>query len=217
MENQKPKKLYTLSEELINAISHGAGTIFGVLVTILCTKKCIDNQNVTALICSAVFGCSLIILYSMSTLYHSLASGRAKNVFRVLDHCSIFVLIAGTYTPYTLVALGGLALGKVIFAIVWLTAILGVTFNAIDLKKYSIFSNVCYVVVGWIIMIGVVPLFAKIGAVGFWLLLSGGVAYTIGAVLYGVGKRKKYFHSIFHFLCLVGSVLQFLSIYFFVI
>lgn len=212
MEDVKPK--YSLSEELINSISHGLGAVFGVVSMVLCLIKSTTLLNLS---CSIVFGVSIIIMYLTSALYHSFKSGKAKEIFRIIDHCTIFILIAGTYTPYTLITLGGLSIGKIIFAIVWGLGLLGIVLNAISLKKFASFSVVCYVIIGWVIVIALNTLIERLGFHGFILLLSGGIFYTVGSIIYALGKKKKYFHSIFHFLCVIATFLQFLSIYFFVL
>ena len=125
---------YTLGEELVSAISHGVGALLGAAALVLCLIKAINNADTLGIVCSAVYGFTLVVLYTMSTMYHSLAVNKAKKVFRVIDHCSIYLLIAGTYTPYSLITLNGVV-GYIIFGIVWATAIVGITFSAIDLKK----------------------------------------------------------------------------------
>ena len=209
---------YSLSEELLSAISHGVGALFGVTALVLCVVVSALHNNAWAVVSSAIYGGTLIELYTISTLYHAFKVNKAKRVFRVLDHCSIFLLIAGTYTPYTLVTLRQVgAVGWVLFGVVWGAAVLGITFNAIDLKKYRVPSMICYLAAGWVIIVAIKPLLDHLHPTGVWLLVAGGVAYTVGAVLYGVGKKKKYFHSIFHFFVLAGSLLQFFSILLYVI
>ena len=205
---------YSLSEELISAISHGVGALLGVAALVLGLLKA--QGDMWKLASMAVFGFSLIFLYTMSTLYHALKPNRAKRVFRVIDHCSIFVLIAGTYTPYTLVALRP-TIGWYLFAAVWAAAIIGITLNAVNLKRYAVASVICYVVMGWVIVFAYGHMAAAIPWEGIALLIWGGIAYTVGAVLYAIGSKRKYFHSVFHFFCLAGSVLHFLSIYLYVL
>ncbi|MEG2316624.1 MAG: hemolysin III family protein, partial [Clostridia bacterium] len=178
-----------------------------------CIVRAVINGGSTATIVGAcVFGLTLILLYTVSTLYHALKVNKAKRVFRVLDHCTIFLLIAGTYTPYTLTTLRG-NVGWLLFAVIWAAAALGVTLNAVSLKKFAAVSVFCYLAMGWAIVFAIRPLSAAMDARGIVLLIWGGVAYTIGAILYAIGAKRKYFHSVFHFFCLVGSVLHFLSIY----
>jgi channel protein, hemolysin III family len=209
---------YTLSEELINAISHGFGAVLGIVALVLCVVKSVAAGDVTAVVCSSIYGSSMIIMYMMSTMYHALKRNRAKKVFRVIDHCSVYFLIAGTYTPYTLVGLKG-AIGWVLFGIVWAAAAVGIPLNAVSLSKFKVFSMITYIAAGWVVIIAMKPLIERVPIEGVVYLLLGGLSYTIGAVLYVVSKKKKlrYGHSIFHIFVLLGSLLHFFSIYFYVI
>ena len=206
---------YTLGEELISAISHGVGALLGIAALVLCIVKSCNPFDGYKLASSIVFGLTVTLLYLMSCLYHSLKVNKAKRVFRVIDHCTIFLLIAGTYTPYTLVSLRN-SVGWWVFGVIWATAIVGIVLNAVSLKKFSKISVALYLIMGWMIIIAYQPMVQAIPSGGMKLLVWGGVAYTLGAILYGVGSRKKYFHSIFHFFCLIGTVLHFLSIYLYV-
>jgi hemolysin III len=213
---------YTLAEELINSISHGVGALLGITALILCVVLSVLHGDVWAVVSSAIYGSALIILYSMSAIYHALRVNMAKRVFRVIDHCSIYLLIAGTYTPFTLVALRnervlGLSLGWVVFGIVWGAAIIGITLNAVDLKKFRIFSMISYIAMGWVIIVASVPLSRVIGSGGTGLLLGGGVIYTVGALFYAFGKKHKFMHSLFHVFVIAGSILHFFSILLYVI
>ncbi len=207
---------YTLCEELFNSISHGVGALFGIFATLVCIISSVQKGDATAIVSSAVYGASLVILFTMSTLYHALAPNRAKYVFRKIDHCSIFLLIAGTYTPYTLVAMRG-AVGWMLFACVWGGAVLGIVFNAINVEKFKVLSMIAYIAMGWCVIFAFGELWNSIEPMGVWLLLFGGVLYTLGAAFYGIGRKKFFMHSIFHFFVLLGAVLHFLSIYFYVI
>lgn len=201
---------------MTNAISHGVGALFGVVALVLCIVKSCSPFSGRGLAASIVYGLSIILLYLMSCLYHALKVNKAKRVFRVFDHCTIFLLIAGTYTPYTLITLQGTK-GWVIFGIVWGITVLGIVLNAVNLKRFATISLICYLAMGWLIVFSIGDVIANIAKLGFWLLLSGGIAYTVGAVLYTLGGRKKYFHSVFHFFCLLGTVLHFFSIYLYVL
>ncbi len=207
---------YTLGEELVNAISHGLGAVFGIVALVLCVVFSAKAGDAWKVVSSSVYGASMIILYSISTIYHALGINRAKRVFQILDHCSIYFLIAGTYTPYTLVAMRG-PVGFTVFGVVWAAAVCGIVFNAISLKRFSKLSMILYISMGWAIIFSVKTLIASVSPVGVWLLVLGGVLYTVGAVLYGLGKKKKYMHSVFHFLALGGSILHFISIFAYVI
>lgn len=207
---------YSLGEELLSSISHGIGTLLGVTALVLCVIRSVQHGNPWAIAASIVYGITLILLYCASTIYHALRVNRAKQVFRVLDHCNIFLLIAGTYTPYTLVSLNG-KIGWILFGVVWAAAILGIIFNAISVERFKVFSMICYLAMGWVIVFAFRPFLAAAGWDATFLLLAGGVAYSVGAILYGVGKKVKYMHSIWHFFVLAGSILHFFSIYLYVV
>lgn len=220
MTDQKPHRIsipkYSLSEELLNAISHGLGALFGIVGTVLCIVKAANTGDPWRIVSGSIFGVTVLLLYLMSCLYHALKVNMAKRVFRVIDHCTIFLLIAGTYTPFTLVTLRGTA-GWVLFGIVWGMAVLGITLNAVNLKKFSKISVACYLVMGWAIIAAFQPLAEALAPQGVSLLIWGGIAYTVGAILYGIGAKVKYFHSVFHFFCLAGTVLHFFAIYLYVL
>ncbi len=211
-----PLPSYSLSEELINSISHGVGALFSMAALVICLVTSLQKGNPNAIIASAIYGETLILLYAMSTIYHALRPNRAKRVFRVIDHCSVFLLIAGTYTPYTLVSLND-STGWLLFGVAWGTAIIGIILNAIDLKKFALFSVLCYLAMGWVILFAAGPLSRAIAPEGFRLMIYGGILYTLGAGLYALGKKIKYMHSIFHFFVLGGSLLHFFSIWLYVL
>ena len=203
---------YSLGEELINSISHGVGAILGIVALILTIIYSSIHNNTLGVVASCIYGISMIIMYTISCIYHALSPKlKAKKVFRVLDHCDIYVFIAGCYTPYCISLIGGQT-GWILFTVIWLAAIIGVLLNAINLEKFKIPSLIMYLVMGWMIIFSFNALNNSIERNGLYLLVSGGIAYTIGAVLYMLGSKKKYFHSIFHFFVLLGSILQFLSI-----
>lgn len=208
--------VYSLAEELMSSISHGVGTLLGVAALVVGVVMAAIYSDAWCVVSMAVYGATLVILYSMSTIYHGLKPNKGKRVFRVLDHCSIFLLIAGTYTPLTLVSLRGV-LGWVLFGIVWAAAILGIVFNAVNLNRFKIFSMICYIAMGWVIVFAFKPLLDIMRTGGIVLLITGGVAYTIGAVLYGIGKKVKYMHSVFHFFVLAGSILHYFCILLYVV
>lgn len=216
MTDHKPHRIsipkYSLSEELLNSISHGVGALFGIVATVLCIVKAAGTGDPWRIVSSAIFGATVLLLYLMSCLYHALKVNMAKRVFRVIDHCTIFLLIAGTYTPFTLITLRG-TIGWWLFGIVWGMAVLGITLNAISLKKFSKISVACYLIMGWAILAAFQPLADALSPEGVALLIWGGVAYTVGAILYGIGSKVKYFHSVFHFFCLAGTVFHFFAIY----
>lgn len=207
---------YSLCEELLSAISHGIGSLLSIAALVLCVVFSAIHHNVYAVVSSVIYGSCSVILYTMSTLYHSFKVNNAKRVFRILDHDSIFLLIAGTYTPYALVALPK-TIGWVVFGVIWACAILGIVLNSIDLKKYKKFSMFLYLIMGWMIIFTFKTLVKSIDIAGIYLMLSAGILYTIGAIFYGIGKKKKYMHSIFHFFVLAASILFFFSIFLYVI
>ncbi len=206
---------YTKGEEIFNMTSHIVGGALGIVATVLCVIRASIHHNVYGIISGAIFGATMILLYTMSSIYHGLKPQcKGKKVFQILDHCSIFLLIAGSYTPFTLCTLreANSVTGWVIFGIIWLMAGLGIVLNSIDLKKYKKFSMICYLVMGWCIIFKISIVYNSLGVAGFILLLSGGIVYTIGAVLYGIGKKHKYMHSIFHICICIASLLHFLCI-----
>lgn len=210
---------YTKGEEIFNMVSHIVGGGFGIIETAILVIFAAINSNAYGIVSSAIFGSSMIILYTMSSIYHGLRPNLAKKVFQIIDHCAIYLLIAGTYTPFSLCTLReyNTALGWSIFGVIWGLAALGITLNAIDLKSFKIISMILYIGMGWCIIFTGKIIFNTLGVAGFSLLLSGGISYTIGAILYGFGRKVKYFHSVFHLFVVTGSILHFLCILFFVI
>lgn len=208
--------VYSLAEELISSISHGVGTLLAVAALVVGVVMAAVYSDAWCVVSMAVYGATLVILYSMSTIYHGLKPNRGKRVFRILDHCSIFLLIAGTYTPLTLVTLRG-TLGWIYFGVAWGAAILGIVLNAVNLSRFKVFSMICYIAMGWVIVFAVKPLMENMQTGGLILLGTGGLAYTLGAVLYGVGKKVKYVHSIWHLFVLAGSILHYFCILLYVV
>lgn len=215
---------YTKGEEIFSWVGHCVGAALSVAALVLCVVFSAISHDLTPwkVVSCSIYGATLIILYTMSTLYHALPIGKGKKVFRVFDHCSISLLIAGTYTPYTLVTLRDYSngWGWAIFGVVWGAAILSIVLTAIDLKKYEKINLLCYIAMGWCIVIAIVPLFkSNLTSGGFMFLLLGGILYTLGAVIYVLGHKLKlkYMHSIWHLFVLAGSIMQFFSIFFYVI
>lgn len=210
--NSNAKPLYTKGEEIFNAVSHIVGGAIGLIIWIVLLVYAYPDGGHMAAV--SAFGLSVIVLYTMSALYHFLPAGRGKKVFRIFDHCTIYLLIAGTYTPFCVIALGLSPLGVAILAVEWALAVLGITGNAIAMNNKVIkgFSMSFYVVMGWLILIAFNELWANISLASFLLLLFGGLAYTFGIIFYAFGKRVKYFHSVWHLFDIAGTVLQFASI-----
>ena len=211
------KPRYTLSEELISAISHGIGVFLSIAGMVLCIVKAAKIGSGIGVVSSALYGSFMIILYLMSTLYHSFSyTCRAKKVFRVFDHCSIFLLIFGTYIPYTLITLRG-ALGWSLFGVILGAAVLGIVLNAVNLEKFKRLSMICYLVMGWTVIGAIKQVYNNLDFYGVFLLALGGIVYTIGAIIYALGKKVKYMHSLWHIFVLTGTILQFFSIYLYVL
>lgn len=211
---------YTKGEEISNMVSHIVGGVLGIVALVLCVVVAAIHNNVYGIVGGAIFGVSMILLYVMSSVYHGLSPKvKGKKVMQVLDHCTIYFLIAGSYTPFALCTLReyDATTGWVIFGVIWAMAIIGTIFTAIDLKKYMAFSMICYLVMGWCIIFKINILPQLLGLAGFLLLLIGGIVYTIGAILYGVGKKHKYMHFVFHICIFVGSLLHFLCIVLYVL
>lgn len=205
---------YTHGEELFNMISHIVGGGLAVLVALACVVMAAWHGNVWGVVSGAIYGFTMIVLYTMSSVYHGLRSEMAKKVFQVIDHCTIYFLIAGTYTPITLTALRPTypVAAWIIFGIVWGCAALAATLTAIDLHRYRVFSMICYIAMGWCIIFWIKPTIEVLTPTGALLILLGGIAYTIGAILYGLGKKHRYMHAVFHLFVIAGSLLQFFAI-----
>lgn len=211
---------YTKEEELFNAITHIIGAAFGVVALILGIVFGVKtNKNAAEMTGIILYGVSMILLYTMSSLYHFLPRNKAKRVFRIFDHCTIYLLIAGTYSPICLISLGATSWGIILFAVVWSCAIVGITFNAINMywKAVKVLSMVLYLAMGWSVVFAIFPLLDVFPFEGFMWLLAGGIAYTVGVIFYAMGKKKKFVHGIWHLFCLVGTLLQFIAIFVYVI
>lgn len=211
---------YTHGEEITNMVTHIVGGALGILALVLCPVFGARHHSAWGVVTGTLFGFCMLVLYAISSIYHGLPRTLfGKRVLQVLDHCSIFVLIAGTYTPIALCTLRTYspALGWTLFGLIWALAAVGITFNAIDLKKYDKFSMACYLLMGWAIVVRIDLIYRLIGPAGFWLLLAGGLAYTVGAVLYLLGRKRRYAHSAFHVFTVIGSLLHFLCILLYVI
>lgn len=210
---------YTKGEEIFNMVSHIVGSVLGIVSIVLCSVFAAIHGNGYGVVSGVIYGVTLTILYTISSIYHGLKPYRkAKKVLQIIDHCSIFLLIAGTYTPFALCTIReeSIALGWTIFGIIWGLAILGIVLNSIDLQRYKVFSIICYLLMGWLIIFKINIVINSLGGLGFILLLSGGIIYTLGAIAYGLGKKHKWMHSVFHIACFLGSLLQFLCIILFV-
>ena len=206
---------YTTGEEIMNMVTHICGGALGSVALVLCLLRSCAGGTVWEILGCGVYGIAMVTLYTISSVYHGLPRGTAKKVLQVLDHCTIYVLIAGTYTPILISGFMPIhpGIGWGLFALEWGLGALAATLTAIDLRKYRVFSMLCYIGMGWSIVFFLPQAMEVMGKNGFVLLLAGGIAYTLGAILYGVGVKKRWMHSVFHIFVVLGSALQFLSIY----
>ncbi len=208
---------YTRGEEIMNMVTHIVGGAMGIAVLTLCVIRAALHGNVCGVITSAIYGTCMITMFTISSVYHGLKPNTGKKVMQVIDHCTIYFLIAGTYTVVLLSALRVKypALAWCLFAFEWGMTALATTLTAIDLRKYRVFSMICYIGMGWTILPFYRQVTETMGAGGFALLLAGGVAYTVGSVLYGLGRSKKWMHSVFHIFVVLGGLLQFFAVLFY--
>lgn len=215
----RPLPDYTKGEEVMNMTTHIVGGAIGILALILCVGSAVRNSNALDVAGALIYGISIVVLYTISSVYHGLHPSNGKRVMQVIDHCSIYFLIAGTYTPIMLSAFVPVypAIGWGLLIAEWLLAALATTLTAIDLRNFRVFSMICYIAMGWGIIFFLPQTLQLMSFPGFLLLLSGGIAYTIGAVLYGIGVKRRWMHSVFHIFVVIGSLLQLLSIILFVL
>ncbi|MDR1194760.1 MAG: hemolysin III family protein [Peptococcaceae bacterium] len=210
-----PGSFYTLIEELVNAIIHGLGTLLALAGAAVLIVRAALTGDPWKTVSASIYSGALILLFLMSTLYHALIPAKAKGVFRVFDHAAIFLLIAGTYTPLTLVTLRG-GWGWAIFGAVWGFGLLGITLNAISVERYKRFSLICYLAMGWVVAVAIKPLLSLLPTGGLALLALGGLAYTAGVYFYQK-KNTRFMHSVWHVFVLAGAALHYFSILFYVV
>ena len=205
---------YSTGEEIMNTVTHIVGGAMGVAALTMCVMLAAQNRNIYGVIGSSIYGFCMVALYSVSSVYHGLRPGMGKKVMQVIDHCTIYFLICGTYTVIALSAIRPIypKLGWLLLGFEWIMAIIATVLTAIDLKQYRVFSMICYIGMGWAIIPFAKVVMQVLTKPGFYLLLAGGIAYTIGAVLYGIGSKKKWMHSVFHIFVDIGSLLQFLCV-----
>lgn len=209
----RPGSFYGLGEEIANAVTHGVGGLLAVAGTVILLVNSVPDP--WRIVSAAIYGFSMILLFTMSCLYHALTNARAKRIIRVFDHTSIFVLIAGTYTPFTLVTLRGWV-GWTIFGLVWGAAVFGIVLNIISIERFKKVSMVCYIASGWCVAVAFVPLWQRMALPGILLLLLGGAAYT-GGILFYRRKGHKAMHALWHGFVLGGALLHYFCILFYVI
>lgn len=212
---ERPFPEYTEKEEKLNSLSHAVGAVLAVGMMAIAVVASLRNPSRLVLFSSLVYTASVLAMFVISSVYHGLPKGMPKQVMRVVDHCNIFLTIAGTYTPIMLIGVLPLnpTMAWSIFAVEWVCALIGIVLNAIDLKKYARFSMCCYLAMGWCVVISLRDTITGLTWPGFAYILAGGIAYTIGAVLYGVGKRKPYRHFVFHIFVVIAAVVQFIGIW----
>lgn len=205
---------YSRGEEVTNTITHIAGGALAIAAATLCIVFSALHGSSYSIVSSAIYGFTMVALYTVSSVYHGIPVGMGKKVMQIIDHCTIYFLIAGTYTVIAISALRPVypALGWGILFFEWIMAGIAASLTAIDLKEYAVFSMICYIGMGWAILPFLRQVYTVLSRPGFLLLLSGGIAYTIGAVLYGLGRSRKWMHSIFHIFVVLGSILQFFAV-----
>lgn len=205
---EKVKRAYTKNEEIFNAVSHGVGALASIIGATVLVTLAVCFAGPRAVFASAVYGLSLVLLYTMSTLYHAFPYAGVKKVFRVFDHSTIYLLIAGSYTPFCLITLNGNRKGDLIFISLWAVSAIGILCNAISVERFRHLSLALYVLTGWAALFAIGDIAAALPGPGLWLLVAGGVSYTAGIGFY-VAKSKPYTHCIWHLFVLAGSVLHY--------
>jgi hemolysin III len=201
----------------MNMVTHIVGGILGLAGAIGCMFLALSSGSILRSVSTALYGCTILLVYTMSSVYHGLPIGSAKRIMQTLDHCSIYFMISGTYTPIVLCAMAPMypAIGWGLFAAQWILTAVAVTLTAIDMRKYNVFSKICYIAMGWGIIFFLPQALNVLGKIGFGFLLAGGIAYSIGAILFGLGKKLKWMHSIFHIFVILGTLLQMVTVAFY--
>ena len=223
MKKQKVKLMnYSRTEDMVNAVTHVIGVPLGIAALVLCIKKCLEIDSTIGVVASVIYGVSIILLYAGSAFYHGVKPGMLKKVLRIIDHCNIFLLIAGTMTPFALVAFRPnhpvLCWVSIVFA--WSCALFGIVGTAINQEKFKVVQMTLYISIGWVLIFAIKPMltiFSGFLRPGLILLFVGGALYTIGAIFCGLGKKLPYFHALFHGFVLAGTVAHFVSVYSYVL
>ncbi|MCJ8006605.1 hemolysin III family protein [Lederbergia wuyishanensis] len=205
---------YNWKEELANAITHGIGFLLSIPALVVLIVSAAKNGGALQVVSFTIFGVTMLLLYLFSTMLHSFKPSKAKNVFAILDHSAIYLLIAGTYTPLVLISLNG-ALGWTLFGIVWGLAVAGITFKCFLINKFRIISTIFYLAMGWLVIIAIKPLYSSLSGPGFALLLTGGLFYSVGAIFY-IWRNLPYSHAIWHLFVIAGSTFMYFCILFYV-
>lgn len=212
---------YSVGEEIANAITHGIGAVFSIVALILMIVRAAGNGDAWQVVSVSIYGAMLVVLYTMSTLYHALFKTRAHKVFKILDHASVYLLIAGTYTPVTLITLRQVgAEGWIIFSVIWGLTISGIILSTLFIGKFRVLKTIVYLIMGWMIILAfpdmVNVMKANNAMFGIYLMIAGGIFYSVGTLFY-LNKKIKYFHSIWHVFVLLGTVCHFVAIMFYVL
>lgn len=217
--NERRLPIYSSGEEIMNMVTHIVGGAFAVIALTLCLMKAIFQEAASGILSAVIYGFCMVLVYTISSVYHGLRPGISKKVMQVLDHCAIYWLITGTYTPILVCSMVPVypAIGWGLLAFQWGLAVVATVLTAIDLKKYRVFSMICYIGMGWGIAPFLPQAWSVLGNAGFGFLLSGGISYTLGAILFGLGQKWKWMHSIFHIFVALGSMLQWICIYFYIL
>jgi hemolysin III len=213
--HRDPTRFYSAGEEIANAVTHGIGAVFGVAALVVLVVLAAKQGDRWRIVYFAVYGATLILLYLASTLYHGIQHPKAKAVFRIFDHSSIFLLIAGTYTPFLLIRLGG-GWGWSLFGVVWLLAVAGIVLKAVFINRLKKISVLVYIAMGWLIVVAMKPMLARVPHPALWWLLAGGLCYTGGVAFYLV-RSVRYSHAAWHLCVLAGSMCHFFAILFYVL
>ena len=205
---------YTLGEELINSISHGIGALFSLIALILMIIK---SDRVLEYITCTIFGTSMIALYTISCIYHALSPKiSGKKVLRILDHSNVYMLVFGTYIPISLLGICGIK-SVILVCFVGIITLGGIILTCIDIDKFQVAAVVCHLLNGWSALVGLNNLYDNIGFYGVLFLILGGVMYSLGSILYGIGSHVRYAHSVFHFFCIIGTVFHFVCVYLYIL
>ncbi|HUU73358.1 MAG TPA: hemolysin III family protein [Burkholderiales bacterium] len=207
-----PKRMQSRNEELLNGISHSVGLIAAILATPFLIVKAVRDGDAAFVVGTSVFCATIVLLYLASTIYHLLPHGKAKRVFHVFDHIAIFVLIAGTYTPFSLGVLKG-ALGWSLFGITWGIVAIGMVLKSVPGARHPILSTALYLIMGWIIIFAIKPLVTLVPTAGILWLVAGGVSYTAGVVFYALDSRLRYSHFIWHLFVMAGTACHYIAVY----
>ncbi len=215
MDQSEHSSIYHFREELLNSITHGAGILFSIAALVLLIVFSSIYGGTRHIVSCTIFGVTLILLYTASTLYHSVQTPRVKMILKIFDHSCIYLLIAGTYTPFLLIALRGF-IGWTMFAVIWFLALLGVLFKIFFVHRFKIVSTIAYLLMGWIIVFAIKPLIDSLPSGGIVWLIAGGLSYSLGVIFY-IWKKLPYNHAIWHLFVLSGSICHFFSIIFYVV